>query len=116
MQISDEVTSGTIKLFAALVAGSIIGAEREYQSKNAGFRTVILITLGSCLFTILSEVMGGTHDPARIAANIITGIGFLGAGAIFKEGVTVKGLTTASVIWIAAAVGMSIGIAEYEFA
>jgi putative Mg2+ transporter-C (MgtC) family protein len=116
MAISEEVTSGITKLFVALIAGGIIGAEREYQSKNAGFRTVILITLGSCLFTILSYVMAGAYDPARIAANIITGIGFLGAGAIFKEGVTVKGLTTASVIWVAAAVGMSIGIAQYEFA
>jgi putative Mg2+ transporter-C (MgtC) family protein len=116
MIVSEEVSSGVTKLFLALLAGGIIGAEREYQSKNAGFRTVILITLGSCLFTIISYVMAGDFDPARIAANIITGIGFLGAGAIFKEGVTVKGLTTASVIWVAAAVGMAIGIGAYEFA
>jgi putative Mg2+ transporter-C (MgtC) family protein len=116
MIFSDELVSGVSKLFVATVAGGIIGAEREYQSKNAGFRTVILITLGSCLFTIISYVMAGAFDPARIAANIITGIGFLGAGAIFKEGVNVKGLTTASVIWVAAATGMAIGIGAYEFA
>lgn len=116
MIISDELISGVTKLFVSLVAGGIIGAEREYQSKNAGFRTVILITLGSCLFTIISYVMAAGFDPARIAANIITGIGFLGAGAIFKEGVNVKGLTTASVIWVAAAIGMAIGIGAYEFA
>ncbi len=116
MIISDELLSGVTKLVASLVAGGIIGAEREYQSKNAGFRTVILITLGSCLFTIISYVMAAGFDPARIAANIITGIGFLGAGAIFKEGVNVKGLTTASVIWVAAAIGMAIGIGAYEFA
>jgi putative Mg2+ transporter-C (MgtC) family protein len=116
MIFSDELISGIAKLFVATIAGGIIGAEREYQSKNAGFRTVILITLGSCLFTIISYVMAGSFDPARIAANVITGIGFLGAGAIFKEGVTVKGLTTASVIWVAAAVGMAIGIGAYEFA
>ncbi len=110
------VEENIIKLAGSLVAGAIIGAEREYRSKNAGFRTIILITLGSTLFTILSYVMAGDHDPSRIAANIITGIGFLGAGAIFKEGVTVKGLTTAAVIWVSAAIGMSIGIGQYEFA
>ncbi len=110
------VEENIIKLAGSLVAGAIIGAEREYRSKNAGFRTIILITLGSTLFTILSYVMAGDHDPSRIAANIITGIGFLGAGAIFKEGVTVKGLTTAAVIWVSAAIGMAIGIGSYEFA
>lgn len=105
-----------VKLLASLLAGAIIGAEREYRSKNAGFRTIILITLGSTLFTIISSVMGHGYDPARIASNVITGIGFLGAGAIFKEGITVKGLTTAAVIWVSAAIGMAIGIGEYEFA
>jgi len=110
------VEENILKLGTSLLAGAIIGAEREYRSKNAGFRTIILITLGSTLFTILSYVMAGDHDPSRIAANIITGIGFLGAGAIFKEGISVKGLTTAAVIWVSAAVGMSIGIGQYEFA
>jgi len=101
------------QLLIALVIGAIMGAEREYRTKSAGFRTVILITLGSTLFTIISFIVS---NDARIAANIVTGIGFLGAGAIFKEGVNVKGLTTATTIWISAAIGMAIGIKEYEFA
>lgn len=114
--MASMIDENIIKLVASLAAGAIIGAEREYRSKNAGFRTIILITLGSTLFTIISVVIAGPHDPARIASNIITGIGFLGAGAIFKEGVTVKGLTTAAVIWVSAAIGMAIGIGEYAFA
>lgn len=114
--INPTVDDNVVKLLASLLAGAIIGAEREYRSKNAGFRTIILITLGSTLFTIISAVMGTGYDPARIASNVITGIGFLGAGAIFKEGITVKGLTTAAVIWVSAAIGMAIGIGQYEFA
>ena len=78
------------KLLVALLIGAIIGAEREYRTKSAGFRTVILITVGSTLFTIVSNLMS---NDARVASNIVTGIGFLGAGAIFKEGANVKGLT-----------------------
>ncbi len=104
------------KLLLALLAGAIIGAEREYKSKSIGFRTIILITLGSCLFTILSANMGAGVDQTRIAANIVTGVGFLGAGAIFKEGSTIKGATTAATIWISAAIGMSIGTGQYQFA
>jgi putative Mg2+ transporter-C (MgtC) family protein len=111
-----EITQDIIKLLVALVMGAIIGTEREYKTKAAGFRTVILIMLGSTLFTIISGLMGGDKDPARVASNILTGIGFIGAGAIFKEGNFVKGLTTAAVIWISAAIGMSIGIGRYEFA
>ena len=85
------------KLFIALLIGAIIGAEREYRTKSAGFRTVILITVGSCLFTMISNLMS---NDARVASNIVTGIGFLGAGAIFKEGANIKGLTTATTIWI----------------
>ncbi len=107
--VLDEIT----KLFVALVLGAIIGAEREYRTKSAGFRTVILITVGSTLFTIVSNIMS---PDGRIASNIVTGIGFLGAGAIFKEGANIKGMTTATTIWISAAIGMAIGNAQYEFA
>ena len=103
----------TTKLFIALVIGAIIGAEREYKSKAAGFRTVILITVGSTLFTIISNTIG---SDGRVASNIVTGIGFLGAGAIFREGTTVKGITTAPTIWISAAIGMTVGMGKYEFA
>ncbi|MFZ9295189.1 MAG: MgtC/SapB family protein [Bacteroidia bacterium] len=106
----------SIKLLVSMLLGAIIGAEREYKGRNIGFRTIILITLGSTFFTILSLIIGGTSDAARIASNIITGVGFLGAGAIFRDGMSVKGVTTASLIWISAAIGMACGIAQYEIA
>src|SRR6266480_3904090 len=92
-----------LKLFVSLIIGGVIGAEREYHSKSAGFRTIILITLGSTVFTLLSYKLGGADDAWRITANIITGIGFLGAGVIFKDENRVGGLTTATIIWVAAA-------------
>lgn len=110
--LSDEV----LKIIISLVAGAVIGAEREYKTKAAGFRTIILITLGSTIFTIISLILGGDKDPARIASNILTGIGFIGAGVIFKEGAFVKGITTASVIWVSAAIGVTIGIGRFDLA
>ncbi|GAA3982047.1 MgtC/SapB family protein [Pedobacter ginsengiterrae] len=99
-------------LLATLLCG-LIGAEREYRSKSAGLKTMMMIGLGSTLFTILSIKIGVTsHD--RIASNIVTGIGFLGAGVIFKEENRVKGLTTACIIWIVAAIGMAVGSGYYE--
>jgi putative Mg2+ transporter-C (MgtC) family protein len=97
------------KLLFAVVIGGIIGAEREVRSRSAGFRTIILICVGSTLFTIISAKIGGPANPDRIAANIITGIGFIGAGVIFRDAGHISGITTAATIWIAAAVGMSIG-------
>ncbi len=99
-------------LMATLLCG-LIGLEREFRSKQAGLKTMIMIGLGSTLFTILSVKIGlSSHD--RIASNIVTGIGFLGAGVIFKEDNQVKGLTTACVIWIVAAIGMAIGGGYFE--
>lgn len=98
-----------LKLFISLIIGGIIGAEREYRSKSAGFRTIILITLGSTLFTIFSIQIGSPGSPDRIASNIVQGIGFLGAGIIFREGSRVNGITTAATIWVAAALGMGVG-------
>jgi putative Mg2+ transporter-C (MgtC) family protein len=92
----------------AMLIGLVIGAEREYRSKSAGLRTLMLVTVGSCIFTMLS-IKIGVANPDRLAANIITGIGFLGAGAIFKDDNRVNGLTTATAIWACAALGMSIG-------
>lgn len=112
----DFIYDNSIKLLVSLVLGALIGAEREYKGRNIGFRTIILITLGSTLFTILSFILGRDNDPARIASNIVTGVGFLGAGAIFRDGASVRGVTTASIIWISAAIGMACGIAQYEFA
>lgn len=111
--MSDFLQNEIGKLLIALLIGAVIGAEREYRTKSAGFRTVILITVGSCLFTMISNLMS---NDARVASNIVTGIGFLGAGAIFKEGTNIKGLTTATTIWISAAIGMAVGIGQYTFA
>lgn len=101
------------KLLLSLVIGGLIGAEREYRSKSAGFRTLTLICLGSTLFTIFSQWIGANGNPDRIASNIATGIGFVGAGVIFKGDYGVNGITTAAMIWATAAMGMGIG-AGYE--
>lgn len=102
-----------IKLVLALLAGGLIGMEREYRSKAAGFRTIIFITLGSAVFTILSLRYGDPREPTRIAAAVVTGVGFIGAGAILQSRHRILGLTTAATIWMAAAVGMVIGVGEY---
>ncbi|MBN1310541.1 MAG: MgtC/SapB family protein [Anaerolineae bacterium] len=103
-----------IKLGLAILVGGLIGAEREYRDKAAGFRTIIFICVGATLFTILStRIAGPNNDPARIAANIVSGVGFLGAGAIMRGEGRVMGLTTAATIWIAAALGMGIGGGHY---
>jgi putative Mg2+ transporter-C (MgtC) family protein len=102
-----------IKILLAIVLGGLIGGEREARDKSAGFRTIILICLGATLFTILSYNITNGNDAARIAANIVTGIGFLGAGAILREGNQITGLTTAATIWLAASVGMAVGAGEY---
>jgi putative Mg2+ transporter-C (MgtC) family protein len=107
-----------LKLLAALVLGGIVGAERERHKKAVGLRTLILISVGSALFTILSiRIVGPTgQDPGRIAANVVSGIGFLGAGVILEERGRVVGLTTAATIWVAAAMGMAAGAGEYYLA
>jgi len=107
-------TEHIIKILCAFVAGALLGMEREYRSKPAGFRTMILICVGSCVFSILSITFAENAD--RIASNIVTGIGFIGAGVIFKEGVNVRGITSAATIWMAAALGMTIGFGYYGIA
>ena len=105
------------RLLLAAGLGAAVGLEREYRQKPAGLRTNILIALGSALFTILSASMGhqsGTTD--RIAAQIVTGIGFLGGGAILRSGNTVHGMTTAATIWVNAAIGVAAGMGEYALA
>ena len=103
-----------ISMLTAILSGGIIGFEREYKNKSAGFRTIVLITLGSTIFTIVSRHGVGTDD--RISANIITGIGFIGAGVIFKDQFSVWGLTTAAVIWTSAAIGMTTGVGYHALA
>lgn len=103
----------TLRFLLAVILGGLIGAEREYRGKSAGFRTMIMISLGSCLFTIISILIGGTSTPDRIASNIVTGIGFLGAGVIFKNENIINGITTSATIWTVAAVGMAVGGGYY---
>ncbi len=112
-----------IRIVVSIILGSIIGFEREITNKSAGLRTQILVCLGSCIFTILSIYGFSTAvtlyplgDPARIAAQIITGIGFIGAGTVLRQGLTVTGLTTASTLWIAAAIGMACGCGKLDIA
>lgn len=103
-----SIQNELLLIFISVVLGILIGAEREYRNKSAGLRTFILICFGSCLFTILS-IKIGVDDPDRIAANIITGIGFLGAGVIFKGDNKIDGITTATTIWATASIGMAVG-------
>lgn len=97
------------KLLAAVLVGLTLGSEREYRSKPAGLHTLTLICLGSTIFTMLSVKLGTPVSYDRIAANIVTGVGFLGAGVIFRTENGVSGLTTAAIIWVTAALGMAIG-------
>lgn len=98
------------RVILSTLVGATIGFERELRGKSAGIRTYAIVAMGACLFTILSEFAGGEHDTSRIAAQIVSGIGFLGAGVIWhKDGGIVEGLTTAASLWGVAAIGMAIG-------
>jgi putative Mg2+ transporter-C (MgtC) family protein len=106
------------RLIIAAVLGALIGAEREIHGHPAGIRTHMLVALGAGIFTVLSihgfgQAPGAGIDPTRIAAQIVSGIGFLGAGAILKDGIVIRGLTTAASLWATAAVGMAAGAGEY---
>src|SRR5574344_905122 len=102
-----------ISLIIATLLGGLLGYQREINGHSAGLRTNILISLSSCLIMILSQYglngYFGDHDPMRLAAAAVTGIGFLGAGSIVQNGITIKGLTTAATIWVAMAIGMACG-------
>ena len=110
----------TIKIFFSLLLGGLVGLEREIKHKPAGLRTNILICLGSTIIMIvslnLSEIYGSIVDPSRIAAQVVTGIGFIGAGAIIRSRGSVHGLTTAATIWVIAGIGLAIGNGYYSTA
>jgi putative Mg2+ transporter-C (MgtC) family protein len=106
-------TEDLVKILLAIFAGGAIGLEREFRDKAAGFRTLIFISAGAALFTIFSIRIGADGDPGRIAAALVTGVGFLGAGVIMRESGKVIGLTTAATIWFIAALGMGFGAGEY---
>ena len=114
-----------VKLILAAVAGGLVGLEREKHGRPAGLRTNLLVSVGACAMMIVSEAFYVKYgildvesavrfDPARVAAQIVTGIGFLGAGVILKEGVTVRGLTTAASLWVVAGLGMAFGLGYYS--
>jgi putative Mg2+ transporter-C (MgtC) family protein len=106
----------TFRLVIALLLGGIIGWQREHYGHEAGVRTFSLISLGSCLFGILSHHMAFPGDPGRIAAQVVSGIGFIGVGLIIKEQGSIKGLTTAATLWAVSAVGLSMGYGLYYVA
>ena len=118
----DFLTAETIwmikQLTLAAVLGMVIGFEREHRRKPAGLRTYTLVALGAALFTVLSSqsVLGTSFDPARIAANVVVGIGFIGGGLIFMRGGHMEGLTTAAGLWATAAIGMAVGFGLSEVA
>jgi putative Mg2+ transporter-C (MgtC) family protein len=97
-----------IKIGLSVLCGGLLGLERQYKNKTAGFRTIILICLGSAIFTMVAQHAGQVAN-----LNIVTGVGFIGAGVIFKDNISVSGLTTAAVIWISAAIGMAVGSGNY---
>lgn len=107
-----EITDVIVRILFAALAGGLVGLEREYRDKSAGFRTMILISVGASLFTVIAFSIAAEIndvDPTRIISYVISGIGFLGAGVIIKDGTSIKGLTTASAIWFSAALGMGAG-------
>jgi len=113
-----------LRVVLAGVLGGAIGAEREIREREAGLRTHMLVAVGAALFTLVSaygwgdfhfsQKSGVTYDPTRIAAQIVTGIGFLGAGAIIRQGLAVRGLTTAASLWVVAAIGLAAGAGYYS--
>lgn len=109
-----------LQILVAAVLGGIIGYEREATHHSAGLRTNMLIAIGACLFTILSidgfPLRGSAQDTARIAAQIVSGVGFIGAGVTFRTETRVRGLTTAATIWLVAAIGMAVGTSAYFLA
>ena len=124
-------TEFLLRLFLALMLGFALGLEREITNKYAGLRTHILVCLGACVFTLLSiygfptfadgdnvivNQATGIRDSARVAAQIVTGIGFIGAGTVLRNGPIIMGLTTAATLWIAASIGMACGAGMYDVA
>ena len=101
-----------LRLVLAVVLGGIVGIERELVHKPAGLRTHMLVSLGSCLFTVISVYDFGM-DPARIASGIVAGIGFIGAGAVIAERSRVVGITTAASLWVTASIGLATGVGSY---
>ena len=108
-----------LRLFIAVVCGTVIGLEREMRDKAAGLRTHILVCLGACLFGMLGLALIAEYkgaDILRLAQGLLVGIGFLGAGVIVREGASIRGLTTAAGIWVMGAIGLAVGVGCYQIA
>lgn len=114
MEIADQWPMVARLAFAGLLGG-LVGAEREFRGYPAGVRTIALVCMGSALFSEMSSTFG-SDDGGRVAAQIVTGIGFLGAGVIVREGLTVRGITTAATIWTAASIGIAVAQGYYVVA
>lgn len=114
--LSSQNTELLFKLFFAAALGFLMAYERRQHGKGAGMRTFGMIAVGSCLFTMVSMYGFVGADPSRIAAQIVTGIGFIGAGVIWKNGADIVGITTAAGVWVAAAVGMAVAADLYFLA
>lgn len=119
-QLEPGIGEICLRLLCAMVVGLVIGTEREYTNRPAGMRTHILVALGACVVAITGQMLfseysalGAAPDPARLSAQVITGVGFLGAGTILREGATVKGLTTAASVWTVACLGIAAGYGYY---
>lgn len=110
----------TLRIVGAAVFGGLIGFEREFSDQPAGFRTHMLVCLGAALFSLAGaygfDLSGPGADPTRVAAQVVTGIGFLGAGAIMRQGFSVRGLTTAAALWVTAAIGVAVGLGNWPAA
>ncbi len=116
-QYWSEASVLLLRVGGAVAAGAVVGVEREFRDKPAGLRTMILISLGSCVFAMVSAaVTGPMVDTTRIAAQVVTGVGFLGAGSILRSAKAVYGLTTAASIWMVAAIGMACGFGLFGIA
>ncbi len=123
INLAPGVGETLLRLLCAMIVGTLIGLEREYTHRPAGLRTHILVALGACVVSLTGEMLyyhysqlGATPDPARLSAQVITGVGFLGAGTIMKEGASVKGLTTAASVWAVACLGIAAGFGYYAVA
>ena len=123
LNMSPGLLEVCLRLVCAMIVGLIIGIEREYTHRPAGMRTHILVALGACAVSITGEMifhqysaLGSSADPARLTAQVITGVGFLGAGTILREGVNIKGLTTAASVWTVACLGVAAGYGYYALA
>ena len=119
LELNPGFGSICLRLLCAMIVGLVIGTEREYTNRPAGMRTHILVALGACVVAITGELIShqyGNTDPARLGAQVISGVGFLGAGTILREGPTVKGLTTAASLWAVACLGIAAGFGYYPVA